>query len=96
MGAVCERARSGSSSVETKPARPKQRAGHCRRPAARGHLPCDSLRLFAVYDGFGRVVEQVVYPLDFLGAPVALMELQGMAQIVNRLMNFRGPVLATQ
>ena len=92
MGAVWERAGGGSSSVETKqlpaacPA--QERAKAALRTARYLGLPINNC--------FGGVVKQVVYALNLCGAPVPLMQLQGMAQIVHRLMYLCRSVMAPQ
>jgi hypothetical protein len=50
----------------------------------------------AVDDGFGGVVEQVTHTQDFFGAPAPVVHLQGMAQVVHGLVDFRRPVMAAQ
>ena len=50
----------------------------------------------AVDDGFGGGVEQVAHASDFFRAPVAMVLLQGMAQVIHRFMDFRGTIMAAQ
>lgn len=50
-------------------------------------------RLLPVDNSFGRVIEQVMHALDFLRAPMTMMQLQGVAQVVHGLMNFGRPIL---
>ncbi|MNL41117.1 hypothetical protein D3C87_1635120 [compost metagenome] len=50
----------------------------------------------AVDDGFGGVVEQVTDPQDFVRAPAPMVHLQGVAQVMHSLMDFRRAIMAAQ